>query len=164
MQGILPRHLAQQLIFKPFDDYGSNQNLGLGAKAASQQVLPVLAGPPQHADRASAFEKGKAKKRRDSSYKGQRNVLYTETGNWQDRDGVYQSVHAEGGTKVSGKLVNVRGSVGKVPDKLEQAISRLDGVQRLQRQRLLDAQKHSRRNIRAPGSAGVPAQQEAPQA
>ena len=108
--------------------------------------------------------KSQVAKRNDKGHSRQGNLFHAATSDWTDRNGVYQSVHAEGGAKVPGKLVNVRGSVGKVPDKLEQAISRLDGVQRLQRQRLLDAQKHSRRNIRAPGSAGVPAQQEAPQA
>ena len=34
-KGVLPRQLAEQLIFKPFDDYGSNQIVGLGAKAIS---------------------------------------------------------------------------------------------------------------------------------
>ena len=67
-----------QLVYTPIG--GHFQDLRPGAKAASHQVLPILATSTSHASQVLAHAQSQAPKRHDEGHKRQRNIFYPAVG------------------------------------------------------------------------------------
>lgn len=128
-QGVLAQLMDQQP--RSPGPTSSEQDVRLGKKASSQQYLPVLQQAPSTKSKVLMVSSSQATQCNDQSYTRQGNIFYPAVSNRQDRNRVYQSVHAEGGSEVRGQLGKLRGVTRKVSDRDEQAVQRLDGVQRL---------------------------------
>ena len=80
--------------------HSSKQDLKLSAKAYSQQVLPILPKTAHHEAEMLVDPKSQVAKRNDKGHSRQGNLFHAATSDWADRNGVYQSVHAEGRVEV----------------------------------------------------------------